>query len=60
MKDYRIVDFTALKQQLNELKALFDQKLHMGEQFEDVKKVYLQIKDLDNRLKSGREEQNEL
>lgn len=51
MKEYHEADSSTLTNLLNELKAKFDQKLRQGETFEDAKKVYMQIKEIESHLK---------
>jgi hypothetical protein len=43
----REVDVTAVGMQLNELRSKLDRLMLEGETFENVKKVYLQIKELE-------------
>jgi hypothetical protein len=50
MKEYHEADSTTLVNLLNELKSNFDQKLLQGETFEDAKKVYIQIKEIECQL----------
>ena len=50
MKEYHGADSAALTNLINELKSRFDHKLLQGESFEDVKKVYMQIKEIESHL----------
>lgn len=43
---------TSLVIQINELKSKFDNRMREGDTFENVKKIYLKIKELDCNLKS--------
>lgn len=51
MYEYHVFDVVSLKIQLNELRSQFDQKLQQGECFEEVKKLYMKIKELDSKIK---------
>jgi hypothetical protein len=46
----REVDVTAVGMQLNELRSKLDRLMREGETFDNVKKVYLQIKELECHL----------
>ena len=50
MKEYHEADSPALTNLLRELKSRFDQKLLQGETFEDAKKIYMQIKEIETHL----------
>ncbi|HUQ66579.1 MAG TPA: hypothetical protein VM101_10505 [Flavitalea sp.] len=43
-------DADAILIYLNELKSRFDEKLREGESFEEAKKVYMQIKEIEAQL----------
>lgn len=50
MHEYRETDATTLILRLNELKSQFDQKMVQGDSFEEVKKIYMEIKVLKSQL----------
>ena len=43
-------DVTALRVHLNDLKSLFDQAMCEGGTFEEVKKIYMQIKEVECQI----------
>jgi uncharacterized protein YxjI len=45
------VDVTAIRIHLNELKTRFDQAMRNGEEFAVLKKIYMEIKELEYHLK---------
>ncbi len=50
MHEYHEANMHSLIILLNELKSKLDQKMHQGETFENVKKLYMQIKALESQL----------
>lgn len=50
MFTYHENDAISLTIQLNELKAKFDRRMLNGDCFEEVKKIYLEIKRLETQL----------
>lgn len=48
--EYHETDATTLILRLNELKSQFDQKMVQGDSFEEVKKIYKEIKVLKSQL----------
>lgn len=50
MKEYQEADPHSLVSLFNELKSKFEQKLLHGECFEEAKKVYRQMKELEAQL----------
>lgn len=50
MNAYTQADSATLNLLLHELKSKFDQKLIEGETFEEAKKVYMQIKQIESQL----------
>jgi hypothetical protein len=45
------LDATAIRMHLNELKSEFDNAMRDGEVFENLKKVYMEIKEMECHLK---------
>jgi hypothetical protein len=50
MNEYHEANLPSLVIHLNELKSLFDEKIQHGECFEEVKKIYNEIKELESKL----------
>ena len=50
MNEYHEANSSFLTTRLNDLKSQFDQKMQQGGSFEEVKQVYLQIKELELKL----------
>jgi len=50
MNEYHEANNSFLTARLNELKSQFDQRMQQGGSFEEVKQVYLQIKELELKL----------
>ena len=51
MNGYQETNMSTLITLLNELRSKFDHQLLHGESFDEAKKVYLQIKELESQLK---------
>jgi hypothetical protein len=52
MNEYHEANTPALVIRLNQLKARFEEKMEQGECFEEVKKLYMEIKNLESELKA--------
>lgn len=50
MHEYHETDIISLLLRINKLRSLFDRKIIQGDCFEDIEKIYLEIKELDAQL----------